>query len=215
MFHSKNSKLSPLSELRRAGNTRNYSGMTFIEALIWVALFTLVILALVASILYFYRTNRYAIEQSNAVTFSQKGIGKMVRVIREAAYSSEGAYPIVSIAANDFIFYADIDNDPLIEKIHYYLSGTDLIEGIVDAAGDPPSYAGAETLSTLSEQVRNIGQVSTFNYYDKDGAEITNYSNKAAVRFVKVNLIVNVDPNRLPNQITLSSSAAMRNLTAR
>src|SRR3989338_7939564 len=105
-------------------------GMTFIEALIWVALFTLVILALVASILYFYRTNRYAIEQSNAVTFSQKGIGKMVRVIREAAYSSEGAYPIVSIAANDFIFYADIDNDPLIEKIHYYLSGTDLIEGI-------------------------------------------------------------------------------------
>lgn len=207
--HDTRHKASP-SACRASRGSR---GMTLVEVIIWTAVFTIIILAITSSILYFYRTNRYALEQSSAVSSSQRGVGKIVRIVREAAYSSDGAYPIVSIAANDLVFYADTDADPLIERVHYFLSGTNLMEGTVDASGDPPGYGGAETASTLSDYVRNVAQnVSTFNYYDQSGTEITDYSNRTAVRFVKVNVVINVDPNKLPNQLTLSSSAALRNL---
>ncbi|MDO8553117.1 MAG: type II secretion system protein [bacterium] len=189
-------------------------GMTLIETVVGIAVLIIVFLALTSSLLYFYRTNRYAIEQSSAVTSAQRGIDKAIRTIREASYSSEGAFPIVSISANDFVFYADVDSDPLIEKIHYYISGTSLMQGAVDATGDPPAYTGAEVASMISDYVHNIDQgIPMFHYFDANGTAITDYQNQwANVRFVKASIVVNVDPNKLPNQMTLSSSAALRNL---
>ena len=189
------------------------AGMTMIESLIWISIFTITMVSLMASVLYFYRTNKYAVEQSGAVTSAQRGIDKLVRTIREASYSSQGAYPVVSIGANDLIFYADVDNDPLIEKVHYYVSGTYLMQGITDATGAPPGYTTAEVVSVISDYVRNLYQgVTTFRYYDTSGAEITNYAQWVQVRFVRVNVVVNVDPNKLPNQLNMNSSAALRNL---
>lgn len=191
-------------------------GMTLIETIVWVAVLVLVFEALAATLLYFYRTNRYAIEQASAVTSGQRGLEQMVQVIREAAYSSEGAFPIHSIAEDDLVFYADVDTDTSIERVHYYLDGNALMRGVLDPSGDPLSYTGAETLSTVAEYVRN-GELDTpvFEYFDEIGEEITDYGNWANARFVKVSLIVNVDANTLPNQLTLSSSAAIRNLVGR
>lgn len=187
--------------------------MTMIEIAVWVSVLTIVLLALTSSVLYFNRTNKYAVEQASAVTSAQRGIERTVRTIREAAYSSQGAFPIVSIAANDFVFYADVDTDLLIEKVRYFIQGTNLVQGITDATGDPPAYTTAEATSTVSEYVHNLDQnVPAFQYYDKNGAEITNYTNWAGVRRVKVSVVVNVDPNKLPNQLVLYSSAAIRNL---
>lgn len=196
-------------------NTRQ-KGMTMLEMLVWIAIFSVTMAAVVSTLLYFYRTNRYTIEQASAVTSAQRGLEQVVKVIREGAYSSQGAFPIVSIAANDFVFYADIDSDALIERVHYYIQGTDLKRGVIEASGNPPDYTGGETVSTVAEYVRNIGQaITTFRYYDELGVEITNYTNWTAVRFVKVTLGVNVTPLTLPNQLTLNSSAAIRNLAGK
>lgn len=192
------------------------AGMTLIETVIWIAVTTLILIALMSSVLYFYRTNRYAIEQASATVSAQRGIERMVRTIREAAYSSKGAFPVVSIAANEFVFYADTDADPLIERVRYYIDGTDLKQGVVDPAGDPPSYSGAESSTTAAEHVRNVEQnVSVFRYWDGNGAEITNYGQWSEVRFVVVSLVTNVDPILKPDQLILNSSAALRNLTGR
>lgn len=188
-------------------------GMTFIEVLVWISVFTITMLAIVMTLLYFYRTNSYTLEQATAVTSAQRALEQSVRIIREGAYSSQGAFPIHTIAANDFVFYADIDSDPLIERVHYYLSGTDLMRGTLEPTGSPPDYTGSETTSVIAEYVRNTAQaISTFRYYDEIGSEITNYTNWTSVRFVMVNLAVNVNVATLPNQFTLSSSAAIRNL---
>src|SRR3989344_2481838 len=189
------------------------AGLTFIETLVWVSVFTIAMLAIVSTLLSFYRANTYTLEQAEAVTSAQRALGETVRTIREGAYSSQGAFPIVSITANDFVFYADVDNDALIERVHYYISGTSLMRGILNPSGDPPEYTGAETTAVISQYVRNTAQsISTFRYYDEIGSEITNYTNWTAVRFVAVNLAVNVNVAALPNQLTLSSSAAIRNL---
>ena len=188
-------------------------GMTLIEVTVGISVLIMVLLALTTTLQSFYSTNRYAIGQSSAVTSAQRGMDKVIRAIRESAYSSQGAFPIVSIAANDFIFYANVNSDPLIERVHYFVSGTSLIEGIISATGDPPAYTTAEATSTLSDYVHNLDQnVKTFRYYDGAGVEITDYSKWANVRFVEVSIVVDVDPNKPPNQLTLRSSAGIRNL---
>lgn len=188
-------------------------GMTLIEAVVWVAIFTSAMLALTTSVQYFYRTSNHVIQEASATASAQRGIDLLVRTIREASYASDGAYPIASIAPNDIQFYADIDNDPLIEKLHYYLSGASLKQGVIHPANDPPSYVNPEVISNISEYVQNPVQgTSLFTYYDKNGAQINNYSKIGDVRFVTVNLLVDVDPLRTPTIITLRSSAALRNL---
>ncbi len=200
-------------------NTRSQKracGFTLIETLVWIAVLVSATLATGSTLLYFYRTNAYAMEQASAVTSAQRGLENMMRTIREGAYSSQGAFPVVSIAAHDFVFYADVDDDTLIERVHYYLSGTNLVRGIVDATGNPPDYTTAEVASTLTEYVRNTTQgITTFRYYDELGTEITNYTNWTSVRFVTVTLGVNINLVTLPNQFTLASSAAIRNLAGK
>lgn len=188
-------------------------GFTLIEVVVSVAIFVIAILAIVSSILYFYRTNTYAIEQSSAVSSAQRSIEEMVKTMREASYASNGAYPIVAISQNEITFYADIDADPFIERIRYYVQGTSLLRDVTNPSGDPPVYGAPQTTSVISETVRNIEQNQvTFRYFDMNGAVIANYAQIAYVRFIEMNIIVNVDPYRLPNQLNLRSTAALRNL---
>jgi type II secretory pathway pseudopilin PulG len=191
-------------------------GMTFIEAMVWIALMVAAMTAIASTVMYFYRTNAYSLEQSTAVTSAQRGLEKMVRTIREAAFSSQGAYPIVSVSPHDFVFYADVDDDPLIERVHYYLTGSTLMRGILNPSGDPPDYVGTETTEAVADYVRNLSVgSSTFRYYDALGAEVASSTTAyTAVRFVKVTLGINVNIATLPSQLSLYSSAALRNLIA-
>lgn len=187
--------------------------MGLLEAVVWVAVFTSAMLALTSSVLYFYRTSNYAIQQGSATASAQRGIDLMIRTIREASYASNGAYPIVSMGNNDLKFYSEIDGDPAIERVHYYFSGTALVKGVIDPTGDPAVYSGVETISTTSEDVRNVAQgTSLFSYYDKNGALLSDLTKIGDVRYISATLLVDVDPVRSPTPLSLRSSAAMRNL---
>lgn len=188
-------------------------GMTLLETLVWVSITSMALLAINNSVLYFYRTNSYAVEQALAVTSAQRGINSMIKEMREAAYSSTGAWPIIAMSDSSFSFYADIDEDPFIERIRYSIEGNDLVRGIVDPSGDPPVYTNPESVSVISDKVRNTEQgVFAFRYYDRDGELMTDLTRIAEVRFVEATIVVNINPNRLPNQFTLRSTAAFRNL---
>lgn len=190
--------------------------MTLIEALVWITIFIFAVGTISSSIIYFYRSNRYTLEEAYAVASAQDGIAATVANIRAGAYSAQGAFPIVSIAANDFVFYADVDGDSLVDRVHFYLQGTNLMRGVKEATGNPLDYAGSETPTIIAQHVRNTDQgVATFRYYDALGAEIVNYANWSSVRSVKVTLVVNVNTVSSPNPLTLYSTAAIRNLIGR
>src|SRR3989344_4377687 len=196
--------------MKRYANNR---GATFIETLVWIVLFTLVMLAITQSVLYFYRTSGYVMQEATAVSSVQRGIDAMVRVIRESAYSDIGAYPVVSMATSSLIVYANTDTDAAVEKERYYISGTTLYLGVVNPTGDPAVYTGAEATTTLSDNIKNISQnVNLFTYYDQNGTHLSDFTKVGDVRFVTLNLVADIDPNRAPALITLRSSAALRNL---
>jgi hypothetical protein len=191
-------------------------GITFIEVLVWVTVFTFAMLAITSTLITFYRSNAYTIEQGLAVESARRGMARTVREMREIQYASNGAYPIVSIAQDSFTFYSDVDSDTAIERVRYVVEGTDFVRYVLDPTGDPLAYTGTETSSVVSDEVRNLGNnITTFTYYDTDGAVITDYSRAVYVRFVRLDLVVNVNPNRLPNELTLRSSATLRNLIER
>lgn len=184
------------------------------ETVIVLAIIVIVIGALISSILFFYRSNRYALEQSLAINSARIGIEKMTKDIREAAFSDEGSYPVISMATSSFSFYSDVDQDIFVEKVRYFLDGTDLKKGIVNSSGNPLIYDNNnEVISLVSDNVRdNAESVILFSYSDTSGAPITNTASTTDLRFVTVNVVVDVNTTRLPNKFTLYSSATLRNV---
>lgn len=193
--------------------TARAGGFTLIETIAVIAITSLVFAAVSWAIISFYRANGYIIHQAYAVDSARKGIEVMTREIREAAYSDTGAYPIVSADSSEFIFYSDIDRDSSIERVRYFLDGSDFKRGVIKASGDPLIYDPAnETISVLSEYVRNTQSQPVFTFYDSSGNEVAGSGNVADITLVGTRLVVNAVEGRAPEEFTLRSTAQIRNL---
>jgi len=187
-------------------------GLTIIETIVYIGVFAVVMGAVSGVIIYLYRTNAYTIQQSYAINSARKGVEIITREIIEATYSDTGAYPVVSAAEQSFVFYSDIDKDNKIEKIRYFLDGYNFKKGETESTGNPLVYEDVnEKVIVISEDVRN-GADAIFNYYNASSTEVTDLGQLADIRLVRINLIVNIDPERPPEEFTLRSSSQIRNL---
>lgn len=188
--------------------------MTLVEAIVIVAIFTLLSLAITESIASFYRFNAYTIAQAYQVNHARRGVEFLVRDVREMTYADDGTFPLARMEPNRIGFYSDIDRDDSVEYVEYELSDTVFEKRIYDAAGTPPSYDETpEEVVTLSEYVQNgLQNIDTFTYYDEDGLPASATTSVTDIRYVDVRIIVNIDPVRDPDEFMLQSSAALRNL---
>ncbi len=202
----------PAEQVSRYSRSR-MRGLTLIETIVYIAVFSLTMVAIADAVQQFYKTNRYVFEQVNQIDSARKGIALLVDGLRKATYSESGSYPIEAAADNSITFYDDYDNDGTVERVRYFLSGTDFARGIIEPSGSPAMYTGPETITTAAHYVRNVEQsVNIFKYYDTNGALISSPFSLIAIRYVQVNLIVNVNPETRPNEFSLRSSAAIRNI---
>jgi hypothetical protein len=195
----------------RKKNTK--SGLTLVEMLVVTSLSTMVLVGMMSMIALFYKSNSYTLGQAYEVSNARRGLELMVRDLREMTYGDDGAYPLVTAGAHEVAFYSDIDRDNSVELVRYRLSTTTITKTITNATGTPPRYnATPDETRIVSEYVRNISQAtSTFLYYDENGASVASTS-ITDVRYIRATVIVNIDPNRDPDEFTLSSSASLRNL---
>ncbi|MAJ97255.1 hypothetical protein CL644_00820 [bacterium] len=189
-------------------------GFTLLEAVVLLGIFVLIVGAIVSSLRYVYRGQRFAFEQADATRSARTGIERAVQDLREASDADNGAYPIIAMATSSVSFYSDYDNDNKIEQIRYFIDGSDFKKGIIESAGNPPTYnAGSEVVTTIATDVRNnaIG-TPMFTYYDKSGVLMSDYTDIAQLAFVTLRLVVNLHPERAPDDFELRSSAALRNI---
>ena len=188
-------------------------GLTLIETIVTVAIFAIIMVAIADSVRFFYRANTSSIEQSYQIESARRGVEFLVRDLREASYGDDGSYPISAISSTTITFFSDTDKDAYIERMRYGVDGTTLYRNQLESSGTPPTYTGSGATSTVSEYVRNFEEgVPIFSYYDENGVEITDYNEVDEVRSVVVNLVVNIQPIRAPEEFTLRSSANLRNL---
>jgi len=195
--------------------TSRQSGMTLLEMIMALAVFTILSLAIISATSALYRQNAYAIEQTEEVNNARRGMTQWNRDVKEMTTAEDGTYPLAIIEPHRLGYYSDTDRDAEVEYVEYELVGTTLVKRTYNASGNPATY----DLSTPSETeilslfVQNIGQgTSTFLYYDNAGTQLTATSPIVQVRYVSARLIVNIDPQRNPGEFVLQSSLAPRNL---
>lgn len=197
-----------------------HSGMTLIEALVAITIFTLGIAGFTLLFSKAWTANHYALEMGQASMNASQGVNKLVKYIREARQSDNGAYPVVSADDNDIVFYSDFDRDGKTERLHFYRSGANLIMGIRRPSSSfPITYAtGDGETQTIVSNVVNAANNPVFAYYDSHYPEdsfnnpITTPATVPNIRLIRVNLHINIDPNRPPDNVQIQSFAEMRNL---
>ena len=183
--------------------------------IVTLAIFLIVMTALVNSILFFYRANASSLEQGLQVETARRGIELFVRDVREATYADHGAFPLNDIATSSTVFYSDTDTDGSIEQIRYTLLGTKLYRNVTDASGTPSAYTGGGATTTVSEYVRNFDEnVSVFRYYNASSTEVLPGGALSSVVSVTITLIVDIVQKHTPGTFTLTENATIRNLRA-
>ena len=212
-----NKSLTPL-EVFRSG--RNYkkntpltglTGFTLIETIITIAIFILAMGAVTGFIVTTYRIYGYTWQQVNAIAEARRGVETMVKEIREAMPGDDGSFIIERADDFEFIFFSNIDGDESIERVRYFVQGTYFKKGAINPTGWPIQYTLAdEDIIILSRYVRNLPPI--FRYFDGQGIELAAPARLRDTKVMRVRLIINVNPYRLPDDFYLESDVQIRNL---
>ncbi len=199
------------NEIQRVGR-----GMTLVEVLITLAIFVTVIAAVGT---FEANTFIYQGEISNSFATAQNAqviLKTMLTELRETAPGVNGAYALVSTGSTSISFFSDPDNDGQTEQITYSLNGTTLTRSVIQPSGAPLGYAGSPITTTLITNVRNGNTTPVFQYFDTNyngtSSPLAQPISTAAVRLVKINIIIDLDPNRSPAPITYTVQTNLRNL---
>jgi len=198
-------------------NLRLQFGMTLVEMLVSVALIIIVMGGAAGFVIGLYRAYYYTFEQSQAVNEALIGVETMTKEIREAVSGNDGSYIIEKADDFEFIFYSDIDGDSLVERVRYFLDGSNFTKEVIRPVGMPlhyitnpsdPSYLKSTTF--LSTHVRNLPPI--FRYFDGNLQELPSPARLKDTKIMRVNLVVNIQPDRLPGDFVLESEVQLRNL---
>ncbi len=193
------------------------TGFTLVEILISVA-----ILSMLSLIISTFQKDVFSLNFSlqgslNAQIDARHVLKVMVTELREVGPSAVGAYSIELASSTGVTFYSDVDNNGLKDKVRYFLSGTEVKRGITAPSGSPLTYNSAnEKLSTVISGFVASSTRPLFEYYPSTYTGSTppmSYPiDIQSIRFVKITVIIDKDPNRSPAEMIVSSQVNLRNL---
>lgn len=186
-------------------------GMTFSEVIVAIAIFSIVMVGVNQLFIKSWQNYNLVIHTSESSIAANRGASEVVNVLRKTTNPDNGAYPILSAGSFDIKFFSDIDKDDVVEKVHYYLSGTNLMVGTSESSGFPPVYPVGDTESSvLIRNVVNNGTQPLFYFYDGGNNIISDtVGNLNDIRMVEVNLFI----DRKEGDLNIESYASLRNLS--
>jgi hypothetical protein len=197
------------------------SGVTLLELVVVTFIIGVVGVGIATLSKDVFSFNRYFNNAFSSGDKAQRLLRPMAEEIRSAGQSNIGAYAIQTATANNFIFYSDINNDTLIDRVRYYLSGTSLIKEVTAPTGNPLVFNDANKVTTtLITNVQNTSQgaVPVFNYYDSSytggtTGEVSSTSGLVTdIRLVRVTLYIDADLNMPPPPTIVTTLISVRNL---
>ncbi len=191
------------------------AGMTLIEMLVAISIFSVLMFVVMYTISQLYRSTDYAINQAYEVYEARNGMEQLVRDLREATFADDGTFPLAVIETDLVGFYSDIDRDLSVEYVEYEQTGTNFYKRIYNATNTIPAYdtSSPDVEQLVSDYVQNstLG-TSTFFYYDDSGNPVTASGNITDVRYIEVQIAINIDPVAQPDNFVLQNGVALRNI---
>jgi prepilin-type N-terminal cleavage/methylation domain-containing protein len=194
--------------------TKKQNGFTVVEMIVAMFILTIIGTAVVNFQLDIFSLNK--INSSNLVIqeSARLVLKNISSEIRSMSPSSIGAYNIDQAATSSLTFYSNIDSDPSIEKIRYFLSGTTLKKGVTKPVSNIYNPAN-ETFRDLAQNVANATS-TIFSYYDStyDGtsAPLSQPIDILKIRLIKVNLVIDQDLLKSPPPLYMTTQVSIRNL---
>jgi len=194
--------------------------MTIIEMLVSISIFALGIGGFALLFSKTWQANSFTLEMGQSAMEASQGVNTMTGYIRKAQQSDDGSYPIVSAADNDLVLYSDYNKDGVVERLHFYKNGQNVLMGVTNPTNTmPKTYpAGDQNVITIAESIVNDASTPIFYYYNKDyPVDTTNNPLSSPVdfsiiRLMKVYLQINLNPIHAPNNIEMQTFVELRNL---
>jgi prepilin-type N-terminal cleavage/methylation domain-containing protein len=197
----------------------NQKGLSLIEVMVALGIFLLVIVMVWLFVKQSYSVQRFAFGQTTAISEAQRGVEILVKEAREALPGDNGAYALESADDFEFVLYTDYDRDLAVEKVRYFLDGSNFNKGVTEASGNPLEYLlENEVVNTISRYVRNEALEPVFTYYDRDysgsaaSMPMATPANVIDLKLVHIHLKINVYPEQAPKDFNLESDVQIRNL---
>ena len=182
-------------------------GFTLIEILVAMSIFTLIGIYGSRFIATGFRTFTFGSEQQTAIENARRAMEIMTKEIRGANDSERGDYPLTSTEDDNFVFYSDIDYNGETEKVRYFLDGLTFYR-VITPAGPANDYNQPGATTTIARYISNQG-ATVFSYFDKNLVETDDLDQ---IRLIRIYLMVNVTPERAPDDYILESDVHLRNL---
>ncbi len=163
-----------------------------------------------------FRNYSIASEGIQADGEMRSSIRAFMRDVRAAAPAETGAYALETTGTSTLIFYSDVNGDSLRDRVRYFISGGTLTRGVIFPTGSPSVYL--ESNERLTSVVHNLalGTVPLFSYYNANYTGTTSPLSEpvdvAQVRYIRMMLIVDANPNRPPAPTVLSGGVMIRSL---
>jgi len=193
----------------------NREGLTLLEVIISVALFSGVLFVISS---FFTSTTQFQdltnqklqVQQDLQQTFQT-----IVTQIRSMNFSGSGAYPISSASSSSLIFYSDVDEDGVTERVRYTVGTSTISLGIVKPAGNPYTYAtSTEIVTTAVEKVVTSTTPFLVYYgatYTGSEAPLTEPIDVSKIRVIQVTVSADLSP-KAPKPIVFKDLINIRNL---
>ncbi len=194
---------------------KNQKGMTLLEILVAIGLYTIIILMFGQLINIFSNLKKLTIESSSPQQNTDFLFQYMLTDLRSMAPSSVGSYPIESASSSSLTFYSDSNQDGLMERIRYLLATSTLERGSIAPSGNPLVYAtSSEIIITIAPNI--LVNQSYFEYFDKNytGAQtsLTFPIDLLKIRAIRASFTVDNSTTTTPLPINFSAFITPRNL---
>jgi prepilin-type N-terminal cleavage/methylation domain-containing protein len=197
-------------------------GMTLIEVLVAIAVMLIAMEGFTFLFLKTWDTNKFVLEEGMASAAASRATNKIVIQLRAVQQADNGDYPIESADDFDLVFYCDVDDDGVVERVHYFLdqANDELKMGVSNPlATNPITYPSSDnTVTVVTSYVVNDASNPIFYYYNDDypGDTVNNPlstpANVGDIQMVQVHLYVNINPVHAPDNINIESFVDLRNL---
>ena len=140
-------------------------GFTIIEMLSIIAIVVIVALASTDFLLKVFASYNFGVSSLSAEEEASLALKKMIAELRTMSTPTTGAYPIEFAGKNKLVFYSDIDNDNIRERVTYSFSNGTLKRGTAKPSGQPLVYQNDNSETEIVHHLINVGD-TIFTYYD-------------------------------------------------
>jgi len=122
-------------------NWHKQQGFTLLEMMMATMIFALVIVVGYGFWSFISRNFELTYEEARILDEATLAVNEFVSDVRESRVGSEGSYPLHTTNDQELVFYSDVDDDGLAERVRYYLNDNQLIKQVFHSEGIGEAYS--------------------------------------------------------------------------